>query len=123
MCLFCQLYQKHQEIVYENKHVFVILDHYPVTDGHCLIITKRHVKTYFETNTDEVVAIDEAIRYMKQWLDQKKKPDGYNIGINNHESAGQTVMHFHVHLIPRYRGDTSDPKGGVRAVISGKQKY
>ncbi len=123
MCLFCDIYQAQQDIVYENQYVFVIMDHYPVSSGHCLVITKRHISNYFETTHEEMLAIDQAMKHMKKLLDKTHLPDGYNIGINNGRSAGQTIMHLHVHLIPRYQGDHPDPSGGVRAVIAGKQKY
>jgi diadenosine tetraphosphate (Ap4A) HIT family hydrolase len=88
-----------------------------------LIITKRHVADYFSLTKLEKQAIDDALIANKQILDEKLKPSGYNIGINNGKSAGQTVMHLHVHLIPRFEGDVKDPTGGVRGVIFEKQKY
>ncbi len=109
--------------IYENNHVYAILDGFPVSKGHTLIITKRHVGNYFSLNSDELKSIDEALKHMKNQLDDLYHPDGYNIGINNGEAAGQTVMHLHVHLIPRYKGDMPNPRGGVRGVIPGKQKY
>ena len=109
--------------IYENSYVFVILDGYPVSQGHSLIITKRHVSNYFDLTLDEKQAIDQALMHMKKELDELYHPDGYNIGINNGEAAGQTVMHLHVHLIPRNQGDMTNPRGGVRGVIPGKQTY
>ncbi len=123
MCVFCQKYKDQEGIVYENKTVFAIYDSYPVSKGHCLIIPKRHIPDYFAMNKIELVDIDAAIIEMKIILDNLYKPDGYNIGINNGIAAGQTINHLHVHLIPRYFGDQADPKGGVRGVIPGKQKY
>lgn len=119
-CLFCQ---KPPEPIYENDLVYAIYDGYPVTHGHTLIITKRHAQTYFDLTNAEKIAIDEAVMTIKKRLDDRYHPDGYNIGINNNRAAGQTIFHLHVHLIPRYVGDTPSPKGGVRGVIPDKQRY
>ncbi|MDY0139985.1 MAG: HIT family protein [Candidatus Izemoplasmatales bacterium] len=123
MCIFCEIYSQKKSLVHENEYVFSIYDNYPVTKGHLLIIPKRHVSDYFGLTIDEKKAIDLEITYLKDILDAKYHPDGYNIGINNGEAAGQTIFHLHVHLIPRYHGDVKDPKGGVRGVIPNKQKY
>jgi diadenosine tetraphosphate (Ap4A) HIT family hydrolase len=123
MCVFCDLYAKRDRLLYENELVFAIADHYPVSQGHTLVIPKRHFVTYFEATPQEYAAMGEALRTMKADLDEKYHPDGYNIGVNNGEFAGQTVMHLHVHLIPRYHGDSDRPRGGVRGVIPGKQNY
>lgn len=123
MCMFCEIFKNQKFVVYENAFVFAILDEYPVSKGHVLIIPKRHVKDYFELSIEEKQAIDESIAWLKERLDSMYHPDGYNIGINNGEAAGQTVMHAHVHLIPRYHGDMKDPRGGIRGVIPEKQKY
>jgi len=123
MCIFCDKLRKNEEIIYQNDYVFVIYDAYPVTKGHCLIIPKRHIESYFELGNFEANAIDEALRYMKKILEIEYQPEGYNIGVNCGEVAGQTVMHLHIHLIPRYRNDCENPKGGIRGVIPEKQKY
>ncbi len=123
MCIFCQKYKNHKDIVYENNTVFVIYDSFPVSKGHCLIIPKRHIPDYFSINKEELNDIDTAIKEIKKILDDTNHPDGYNMGINNGKAAGQTVFHLHIHLIPRYLGDVSNPRGGVRAVIPGKQNY
>ncbi|MDD3129326.1 MAG: HIT family protein [Candidatus Izemoplasmatales bacterium] len=122
-CLFCDLLKQKERIIYENDLVYAIYDSFPVNKGHILIIPKRHIKTYFELEKDELFSLDEAICSLKRKLDQLYNPSGYNIGINNGESAGQTIMHLHVHLIPRYNKDCDDPRGGVRGVIPEKQKY
>jgi len=122
-CLFCQKIDKHDAIVYENDSVFVIFDSYPVTNGHCLLIPKRHVADYFSLEKKEMDDLDAALRIMKAKIDADYTPDGYNIGINNGVAAGQTIMHLHVHVIPRYSGDCDNPRGGVRGVIPSKQKY
>ena len=123
MCMFCEILRNQKFVVYENDLVFSILDEYPVSKGHVLIIPKRHVTDYFEMSKEEKKAMDEAIAWLKERLDHMYHPDGYNLGINNGEAAGQTIMHAHLHLIPRYNGDMKDPKGGVRGVIPEKQKY
>ncbi len=119
-CLFCET---NKELLYEDDLVFAIYDAYPVTKGHILVIVKRHIESYFQTTKEERRALDKAIFTLKSILDKETMPDGYNIGINNGRAAGQTVMHLHIHLIPRYNGDTKDPRGGVRGVIANRQKY
>jgi len=123
MCIFCQKLIEKEEILYENDSVFVVYDSFPVNEGHVLIITKRHIKDYFETTKQEVADIDNALKHMKKVLDETYHPDGYNIGMNCGQTAGQTIMHLHVHLIPRYQFDTKNPKGGIRGVIPKKQDY
>ncbi|MFH5880968.1 MAG: HIT family protein [Candidatus Izemoplasmataceae bacterium] len=120
MCLFCK---KAFEIIYENHHMYVIFDSYPVSKGHALIIPKRHIEHYFLATNDEIMSMHDALHVMKNRLDKMYQPDGYNIGINNGEASGQTIFHLHVHLIPRYKGDMDKPQGGVRGVIPAKQKY
>jgi len=102
---------------------FAIYDKYPVSLGHALIVPRREVATWFEASPEEQAALLSLVDEVKQRLDAERRPDGYNIGINVGEAAGQTVMHLHVHLIPRYRGDMGDPRGGVRHVIPEKDNY
>ncbi len=118
-CPFCKVL----EPVISNQLAYATYDNYPVSNGHLLIIPVRHVADYFDMTPEEKTAVMELVEQGKALLDQELKPDGYNVGINSGLAAGQTVMHAHVHLIPRYRGDTDDPRGGVRAVIPEKQKY
>lgn len=120
-CLFCSL--PDERIVSETNLTLTLRDGFPVSPGHTLIIPKRHVKTFFDITKEEHDDIFNAMEHAKVALDREFNPDGYNIGINNGEAAGQTVMHLHLHLIPRYIGDMVDPKGGVRGVIPEKQKY
>ena len=98
-------------------------DDFPVNPGHFEVIPKRHAPTIFDTTNEEKLAIFDLINEAKKLIDKKYKPDGYNIGINNGESAGQTVMHLHVHLIPRFKGDVENPRGGIRGIIPEKQNY
>ncbi len=123
MCLFCEKLKNNDGIIYENNTSFVLSDAFPVNKGHCLIIPKRHIRNYFEVTEEENNDLRDSINHMKKRLDDLLKPDGYNIGINNGTAAGQTIMHLHVHLIPRYIGDVKNPRGGVRGVIPEKQLY
>ncbi|MFT5872276.1 MAG: diadenosine tetraphosphate (Ap4A) HIT family hydrolase [Clostridium sp.] len=110
-CIFCN-YNK-SEIIAENKYIFAILDHFPVNEGHCLIIPKRHFASFFEATEEEVKAIYGLLHELKEIFDIQYEPAGYNIGINVGAHAGQIIEHLHVHLIPRYIGDVSDPSGRV----------
>ena len=118
-CIFCQM----KDYILENELAYAIYDKYPVGKGHMLFIPKRHVKNFFDITKEEREAIFELIDEGKKLLDKKYSPDSYNVGINCGEHAGQTIMHVHVHLIPRYIGDMKDPTGGVRGVIPEKMKY
>lgn len=120
-CPFCSLDE--ESLILETDLLRVIQDAYPVTEGHLLIIPKRHVGSYFALDRHEKVAILETVDTMKALLDERHAPDGYNIGVNVGEAAGQTVDHVHIHLIPRYSSDMKDPRGGVRGVIPSNQKY
>jgi len=120
-CPFCSTSE--EDIVLKNDLCYARFDKYPVNKGHLLIIPFRHFENYFDATKEEKIAFIELIEKAKKFLDQKFRPDGYNVGINIGKYAGQTVMHVHIHLIPRYRGDTPDPQGGVRGVIPEKQKY
>lgn len=122
-CIFCDLVKHKEKIIYENDKFYAIYDSFPVNLGHILIISKRHVQDYFGLNDLEIKALNEAIKEVKVIIDKLYKPNGYNLGINNGIVAGQTIMHLHVHLIPRYIGDCKNPRGGVRGVIPEKQKY
>jgi diadenosine tetraphosphate (Ap4A) HIT family hydrolase len=118
-CVFCTI----NDIVLENDLAIAFYDKYPVNKGHLLIIPKRHIEQYFDLTDQERSAIDSLLLEGKRLLDEQYQPDGYNIGINCGEAAGQTIFHVHVHLIPRFRGDMEDPRGGVRGVIPEKRIY
>ena len=96
---------------------------YPVTKGHTLIIPNRHVSSYFDLTDEEKEDLFNLLEEVKAHLDEQYRPDGYNIGINDGVVAGQTIMHVHIHLIPRYAGDMENPRGGVRGVIPRKRVY
>jgi diadenosine tetraphosphate (Ap4A) HIT family hydrolase len=120
-CLFCSL--PCERIVAENDLAIAIRDGFPVSPGHTLIIPRRHIASYFETTDDERLAMLALLDSAKRDLDSEFTPSGYNIGINDGQTAGQTIMHLHMHLIPRYAGDLPDPRGGVRWVIPEKADY
>lgn len=124
-CIFCQiaLQQRQAEIVAKFKHCFVIKDQFPVSKGHLLFIPYQHTENWFTASPEIQQDIMQSLNHMKALWDNEYKPDGYNIGANCGAIAGQTVMHLHLHLIPRYKGDMEDPRGGVRGVIPSKQKY
>ena len=121
-CIFCKLPK--ERIIQENELFLVIDDGFPVTQGHTLVIPKRHVETWFDLSEQEQ---QQANRLLSSIREQRTKEDpsitGFNIGMNCGESAGQTVMHCHIHLIPRREGDVDEPKGGVRGVIPERQAY
>lgn len=107
----------------ENKFCFAIYDKYPVNEGHVLVVTRRHIGDYFELGREEADALWKMIGEAKQFIEEKYKPDGFNVGFNLGETAGQTIDHVHIHVIPRYSGDMEDPTGGVRNVIPERGRY
>ncbi len=121
-CLFCKI--KKKDILFENKFAYCTFDSYPVSNKHCLIIPKRHVKNYFELTEDEVIGCYKLIKKIRIQIKKNDKfVKGFNIGSNSGKVAGQSIMHCHIHLIPRRMGDVNNPQGGVRSVIPIKQHY
>jgi len=120
-CPFCTL--PVERVIDSNDLALVIRDGYPVSPGHTLVIPKRHISSWFEITPEEQSDMLDLLGRAKAVLEEEFKPDGYNIGINDGATAGQTVPHLHMHLIPRYEGDLEDPRGGVRWIIPGKAKY
>ena len=121
-CLFCNL--KKNDVAKENDFAYASYDTYPVTNHHCLIIPKRHIKNYFELTDQEIEACNYLLKKMKMKIESKDNSvKGFNIGTNSGEVAGQSIMHCHIHLIPRRKGDVENPQGGVRSVIPLKQHY
>tara|TARA_B100000575_G_scaffold285963_1_gene281997 strand:+ start:586 stop:972 length:387 start_codon:yes stop_codon:yes gene_type:complete len=121
-CLFCNI--EEARIVHEYKHFYVIRDAFPVTPLHSLVITKRHVVSYFQCSKeehDEIPMILDTQKTELKILDDTIT--GFNIGMNIGEDAGQTIFHCHIHIIPRRQDDTANPRGGVRGVIPERQKY
>lgn len=124
-CLFCQFARCEKEVQFLEtfSHCYAIKDQYPVSNGHILIIPKEHTENWFTAREEVRLDMMKALHLLKSRLDLDYRPHGYNIGANCGEVAGQSVMHLHLHLIPRYQGDMENPKGGVRGVIPSKQKY
>ncbi len=120
-CPFCDI--DNLDIILKNDYCFAVFDKYPVNEGHMLIIPFRHFDSFFDATKDEILAIHELLIDAKEYLDKKYSPDGYNVGVNIGKLSGQTIMHLHVHLIPRYKGDIENPTGGVRGVIPSKMFY
>ena len=120
-CPFCDI--DNLDIILKNDYCFAIFDKYPVNKGHMLIIPFRHFDSFFDATKDEILAIHELLLDAKDCLDKKYSPDGYNVGVNIGRVSGQTIMHLHVHLIPRYKGDIENPTGGDRGVIPSKMVY
>jgi diadenosine tetraphosphate (Ap4A) HIT family hydrolase len=126
-CPFCQI--DPVRVFLATESVLGIWDAFPVSPGHALLIPRRHVATWFDASEAERAALATAVADARSLIEARVRergeaiPDGYNVGFNAGEAAGQTVFHAHVHVIPRYRGDSPSPRGGVRAVIPGKAGY
>lgn len=120
-CPFCRL--EKNRIRLESEFAVAFLDGFPVTQGHTLVIPKRHVASLFDLNEKEQAEIWKLVAEVRAMLATELHPDGFNIGLNDGTSAGQTVMHAHVHVIPRRHGDVADPRGGVRWIIPDKAAY
>ena len=121
-CPFCKI-DSQRELIAESNLVYSIYDLFPVSQGHALIIPKRHIADYFELTSEEQTECWGMVNKVKAILNTRFNPDGFNVGINVNEAAGQTVSHVHIHIIPRFQGDVKNPEGGVRGVIPNKQKY
>ena len=121
-CIFCVI--NPDELVEEKELCYARTDRYPVTEGHTLIIPKRHVASYFELYETEVNAIHQLLNKVKKKIMEEDSPvSGFNVGVNVGKDAGQSIFHVHVHLIPRRKGDMENPQGGVRGVIPSKRTY
>lgn len=122
ICPFCRIVMA-GEFLHSNGHAVAFLDAFPVSPGHMLIVPRRHMADFFSLSSVEQRAILSLVAHVKGALDQEYRPSGYNVGINAGPAAGQTVLHAHVHLIPRYAGDVIDPRGGVRWVLPERAPY
>ena len=120
-CPFCTLAP--QRVLISSPFGIVFRDAFPVSPGHTLVIPRRHVRSFFDLNRDEIESLLALLDGAKKATDVELTPDGYNIGINDGPAAGQTVSHLHIHLIPRYLGDKADPRGGVRWMFPDKADY
>ena len=110
-------------VLHASALALAVTDSFPVNPGHCLIVPRRHVGSFGEVGLEEQSAMLAMLQRVRALLDAELRPDGYNIGINDGAAAGQTVMHVHMHVIPRYRGDRPDPRGGIRWIIPEKADY
>lgn len=126
-CPFCEIQQMSSNgsprIILSNEEAILIEDGFPVSEGHSLVIPRRHFESFFEATEREKHALLQLLDKAKEMLDERHGPDAYNIGINDGRAAGQTVPHLHIHLIPRYEQASGDPRGGVRWVIPDKADY
>jgi diadenosine tetraphosphate (Ap4A) HIT family hydrolase len=120
-CPFCE--PDAQRIWMENALGLVLWDAFPVTDGHSLVVPRKHVGSIYDLSPDEQSALWTLVGEARQRLQNQFHPDGFNIGVNDGQAAGQTVPHAHIHVIPRRTGDLADPRGGVRWVIPDKARY
>lgn len=121
-CPFCE-FVSHGTPVLDMGAFVARYDLFPVSPGHLLLITRRHVPSLFDLNMKEWRALRRILSEAQALLDQEFQPDAYNVGVNVGAAAGQTIMHVHIHVIPRYHGDVEHPEGGVRGVIPGKARY
>ena len=119
-CIFCE---PERERIAQNDAAIAVFDSYPVSPGHALVLPRRHVETIWDLDQAEYDRCFRLMRETQPLLAERFKPDGFNIGVNCGEAAGQSVWHAHIHVIPRYKGDTPNPKGGVRHVIPLKGNY
>jgi diadenosine tetraphosphate (Ap4A) HIT family hydrolase len=120
-CPFCR--PDRHRIRLESDLAVAFLDRFPLTEGHTLVVPKRHVASLFDIPQDEQAAVWSLVAHVRAQLMAELKPDGFNVGLNDGPAAGQTVAHAHVHVIPRRHGDVADPRGGVRWIIPAKAAY
>ncbi len=107
----------------QNSLTFTVRDTLPVSPGHTLVLPKRHIASIFDATKEEVAELWEALQRARTGLIKEYSPDGFNIGINDGLASGQTILHLHIHIIPRYKGDMPDPRGGIRWIFPEKAKY
>ncbi len=119
-CVFCA---QANEIILESALAYAVWDRFPVSKGHALIITKSHKSSFFDLSLEEQISLTIIINKLKKLIDELYSPEGYNVGVNVNEAAGQTINHVHIHLIPRFKGDVQNPIGGVRNIIAEKGDY
>ena len=120
-CPFCS--PDPARVFFRGDGVFALWDAFPVSEGHALIVPFRHVASWFDATEDERAEFLQAVSIVREEIEASRSPDGYNIGVNDGFAAGQTVIHLHLHVIPRYAGDVPDPRGGIRWVIPGRAPY
>ncbi len=110
-------------LLVHTAEVVALMDRYPLNPGHCLVLPRRHTPLFWDLSPEETAAVFGVLAQARDLIDEKFAPDGYNIGVNVGDAAGQTIGHVHVHLIPRYRGDDDDPRGGVRWILPERAVY
>lgn len=121
-CPFCEALRGNGLLV-DAEEAASLLDKHPVSPGHSLVVPRRHIESFWELSPAELSSVFEVVAETRSVLDAKFDPDGYNLGVNIGEAAGQTIKHLHVHLIPRYWGDDVDPRGGVRWILPERAVY
>jgi diadenosine tetraphosphate (Ap4A) HIT family hydrolase len=121
-CVFCDRLTR-GDLVFENDLAVAFPAAFPLSDGHCLIVPRRHEADFLALTEDEQASVWALLPVVRSYIEANHTPDGYNIGINAGEAAGQTVAHAHLHMIPRYRADVPDPRGGIRWIIPTKARY
>lgn len=123
-CIFCDKKNIGKERTFaENRDFSARWDKNPVAPGHSIVISKKHVESFFKLSSEGILGMYDLIKKVKGITDRKYKPDAYNIGVNEGAAAGRTINHLHIHLIPRYTGDVENPRGGVRNIIPEKGDY
>jgi diadenosine tetraphosphate (Ap4A) HIT family hydrolase len=123
-CLFCDKDNtKKHTLILENELFYSRWDNFPVSNGHAEIVPKNHIESFFELKNEEIIQMYDLLIKTKEVIDKKYHPDAYNVGLNEGLDAGRTVHHLHVHVIPRYKGDVENPRGGIRNIIPGKGNY
>ena len=123
-CLFCDKNNsKEHKIICENNLFYARYDNYAVSKGHSEIVSKKHIESFFDLTDEEIIQMYDLTKKVKEIIQEKYNPDAYNIGLNNGKEAGQTIHHLHLHIIPRYKGDVKNPRGGIRNIIPEKGNY
>lgn len=120
-CPFC--HAESSQVVAENQVAVALRDAFPVAEGHTLVVPRQHVESIFDLSSSDQAALWQLVAHTRSVLSDQLSPDGFNIGINDGEAAGQTILHAHIHVIPRYSGDVLDPRGGIRWIIPDKAVY
>ncbi len=122
-CLFCdRANKKENKIILENDFCYARWDNFPLTEGHLEIVPKLHINSFFDLNNEQLIQLYSLLKEAKEIVQKKYNPDSYNIGINEGETAGRTIPHLHMHLIPRYKGDVENPSGGIRNMLPDERK-
>jgi len=121
ICPFCEV--PADRVWTENDKAVALYDGYPLAEGHALVVPREHVASLFDLGVDEQMAVWRLVAEVRSSLAERFHPDGFTVGLNDGQAAGQTVLHAHVHIVPRHSGDVSDPRGGVRWIIPGKAQY